>query len=87
MTEYYDIILYPLVSEKAVNMIEAENKITFIVNPKSTKAEIKQALETAYKIKVDSVNVLNDTKGHKRAIVKLNKQFKASDLSNKLGMV
>ena len=85
--EYYNIIFHPLISEKAVSLIETENKIVFIVNPKSTKIEIKKAVEEAYKVKVDSVNVLTDMKGQKRAIVKLNKQFKASELSSKLGMV
>lgn len=85
--EHYNVIFYPLISEKAVSMIETENKIVFIVNPKSTKTEIKKAVEDAYKVKVDSINVVNDTKGQKKAIVKLNKQFKASDLSSKLGMV
>jgi len=85
--QYYDIIYHPLISEKAVNMIEAENKIIFIVNRKATKSEIKKAVEDAYKVKVVNVNVLIDSKGQKRAIVKLNKQFKATDLSSKLGMV
>lgn len=85
--EYYDVIYYPLISEKAVNMIETENKIAFLVNKDATKLDIKKAVEDAYKVKVDSVNIILDTKGNKRAFVKLNKQFKASDLSSKLGMV
>lgn len=85
--EYYNVLIHPLISEKAVSMIETENKIVFVVNPKSTKAEVKKAVEDAYKVKVDNVNMLNDTKGQKRAIVKLNKAFKASELSSKLGMV
>jgi ribosomal protein uL23 len=85
--EYYDVIFHPLISEKAVNMIETENKIVFVVSSKATKSDVKKAVEDAYKVKVDNVNILNDTKGQKRAIVKLNKQFKASDLSSKLGMV
>jgi ribosomal protein L23 len=85
--ENYDVLLYPLISEKAVNSVETENKITFVVKKSATKQDIKRALEDAYKVKVDSINVLNDTDGKKKAIIKLNKQFKASELSNKLGMV
>lgn len=85
--ESYDVLLYPLISEKAVNAVETENKITFVVKKSATKQDIKRALEEAYKVKVDYINVLNDTDGKKKAIIKLNKQFKASDLSNKLGMV
>ena len=39
--EDLDVVLYPLVTEKAVNMIEAENKITFIVNDNTSKDKIK----------------------------------------------
>jgi ribosomal protein L23 len=85
--ENYDVLLYPLISEKAVNAVEAENKITFVVKKTATKQDIKRALEEAYKVKVDSINILNATDGRKKAIIKLNKQFKASELSNKLGMV
>ncbi|PIU22323.1 MAG: 50S ribosomal protein L23 [Candidatus Diapherotrites archaeon CG08_land_8_20_14_0_20_30_16] len=80
-------IFYPLISEKAVSMVETENKIIFIVNPKATKVQVKKAIEETYKVKVDNVNILVDAKGRKRAIVKLNKQFKASELSSKLGMI
>ena len=81
------ILLYPLISEKAVSMVEAENKIVFIVSPTASKPQIKKAVEDTYKVKVDKVNILTDTKGRKRAIIKLNKQFKASELSSKLGMI
>lgn len=85
--EYHEVILFPLITEKAVNMIEAENKLTFIVNKASNKAEIKKALEKAYAIKVDSVKVLNDRKGRKKAIVKVNKKFKADEIATKLGVI
>ena len=85
--ENYDVLLYPLISEKADNSGEVENKITFVVKKSATKQDIKRALEDAYKVKVDSISILNDNAGRKKAIIKLNKQFKASDLSNKLGMV
>ena len=82
-----EVIIHPLVTEKAVNMIEAENKITFIVNDRATKLEIKKVLEEAYGIKVVKVNVIRDMKGRKKAIVKLDKKFKASELATKLGVL
>lgn len=82
-----EVILHPLVTEKAVNMIEAENKLTFIVNDNTSKTEIKKVLEEAYGIKVVKVNVIRDMKGRKKAIVKLDKKFKASELATKLGVL
>ncbi|MCD6434341.1 MAG: 50S ribosomal protein L23, partial [Candidatus Diapherotrites archaeon] len=56
--EREDIILYPLISEKTTNMIEAENKLCFVVDDKANKAKIKEAVERAYNVKVTKVNVI-----------------------------
>ena len=85
--EKFDVLLYPLITEKAVNMIESENKLSFIVGKKATKQQIREALESAYAIKIDSVKVLNDMKGRKKAIVKVNRQFKADEIATKLGVI
>ncbi|MEW6295404.1 MAG: 50S ribosomal protein L23 [Candidatus Diapherotrites archaeon] len=83
----HEVLIHALISEKAVNMIEAENKLCFIVNQKAGKKDVKNAIESIYKVKVDKVNVLRDLKGRKKAIVKLNKEFKASDVAIKLGVL
>ncbi len=82
-----EIILFPLITEKAVGMIERENKISFVVNKLATKPEIKNAVETVHKVKVEGIKVINDTKGRKKAIVKLGKEFKAEELATKLGVI
>jgi len=81
------VILHPLVTEKCVNMIEAENKIAFIVSDKATKEVVKKTLEKAYGIKVVKVNIIRDMKGRKKAIVKLDKAYKAQDLATRLGVL
>lgn len=83
----HEVILYPLITEKAVNMIEPENKLCFVVSKKATKADVKRAVEETYAIKVDSVRVLNDLKGRKKAIVRVNKAFKADEVATKLGVI
>ena len=85
--ERHEVILFPLITEKAINMIEAENKLCFIVNKKAGKNDIKDAVEKNYKVKVDGVNVLNDRKGRKKAIVKINEKFKADEVATKLGVL
>ena len=79
-----EVILYPLVTEKAVNMIEAENKISFIVAENTDKKQIKKVIQEAYGVKVDKVNIVRDMKGRKKAIIKLKKEFKAGELATKL---
>lgn len=79
-----EVVLHPLVTEKAVNMIESENKITFIVAKTADKKLVKKVVEAAYSVKVEKVNMVRDTKGRKKAIVKLKKEYKAQDLATKL---
>ena len=55
-----DIIIAPVVSEKSYNLID-EGKYTFIVDPRSNKTEIKNAIETIFDVRVSSVNTANRT--------------------------
>ncbi len=80
-------VKYPMVTEKNMNALEQENKITFIVDKKATKKEIKEDVEREFNVKIEKINLLNDMKGRKKAIVKLKKEYKASDLATKLKMV
>lgn len=85
--ELNEVIVFPLISEKAVGSIEKENKITFIVNQKASKTDVRNAVETLYSVKVVSVNTVRDLQGRKKAIVTLDKKFKAQELATKLGVI
>ncbi|MFA5763787.1 MAG: 50S ribosomal protein L23 [archaeon] len=85
--EDLNVVYFPFVTEKAVNMIDAENKLTFIINDKKTKHDVKKVIEEAYKVKVDKINIIRDRRGRKKAIVRLAKEFKAQDLATKLGVL
>lgn len=83
----YEIILHPLITEKAVNAIETENKLCFVVDKNASKQDVRKAIEVMYAVKVDGVNILRDMKGRKKAIVKINEKFKANDIAIKLGVI
>lgn len=53
----YDVILSPVITEKATLASEA-NQVIFRVNPKATKPEIKAAIEGLFKVKVKAVNTV-----------------------------
>ncbi|NLI19455.1 MAG: 50S ribosomal protein L23 [Actinomycetales bacterium] len=53
-----DVIVAPVVSEKSYNLID-EGKYTFIVDPRSNKTEIKNAIEAIFDVKVETVNTVN----------------------------
>ncbi|MFO7952347.1 MAG: 50S ribosomal protein L23 [Bacillota bacterium] len=58
MKEARDIIIRPLISEKATDLM-VENKYTFIVDSDANKIEIKRALEEIFGVQVNSVNTAN----------------------------
>ena len=55
---YTDILLKPLVSEKANLAKETANQVAFFVHPGANKVEIQKAVEEAFGVKVTAVNVV-----------------------------
>jgi len=82
-----EVISYPLMTESASLMVERDNKLIFIVNLKAGKSDVKKAVEELYEVKVKKVNLLVTPQGEKKAFVKLNPEFKASDVAIKLGIL
>ena len=83
----WNAILYPHLAEKSMNMVEAENKLVFMVKRKATKAQIKEDIENSFGVKVASVNVEITTKGMKKAYVRLGPADSASDIASRLGIL
>ena len=54
---HYDVIVAPVVTEKATVASE-HNKVVFKVASKATKPQIKEAVEKLFDVKVKSVNTL-----------------------------
>ena len=54
----YSIVKKPHVTEKT-SLGDSTNTIAIVVNRDSNKIEIKQAVETLFKVKVDSVRTVN----------------------------
>ncbi|WP_431709860.1 50S ribosomal protein L23 [Glutamicibacter uratoxydans] len=61
----HDVVIAPVVSEKSYGLID-EGKYTFLVDPRSNKSEIKNAVEAIFNVKVDSVNTINRPGKRKR---------------------
>ena len=50
------ILIKPLITEKATKLADKRNTYVFVVNKDSNKIEIKNAIEKLYNVSVDSVN-------------------------------
>jgi large subunit ribosomal protein L23 len=59
MNNYRDIIKAPIVTEKSAKLAQESNTITFSVDVKANKTEIKQAIEKIFNVKVEKVNIIN----------------------------
>ncbi len=85
--EAYKTIKHPLATEKAVRMMEVENKLVLIVDRKATKNDIKKAVEELFSVKVLKVSTLNTPDNRKKAYILLSPETPAIDVATKLGLM
>ena len=83
--DLYKIVYHPFVTEKSMNQMEQNNALEFIVNRKSSKPEIKQAVEQLFDVKVKTVNTKIQKDG-KHAIITFTPDFKAEDIGMRIGI-
>jgi len=79
------VLEHPLVTEKAMNEMDFENKIQFIVHIDATKPEISEAVETQYDVTVDSINTQITPKGTKKATLTLSEDDDATEVASRIG--
>jgi len=53
-----DVLIKPILSEKANKLTEKQNRYAFVVDRKANKLEIKKAIEQFYGVQVNDVNTL-----------------------------
>ena len=58
MRDPHDIIIRPIVTEASMDIM-ADKKYTFVVDKRSNKTEIKNAVEKIFGVKVANVNTMN----------------------------
>jgi large subunit ribosomal protein L23 len=81
------VLKYPLATEKAISMIDRQNVITYIVDHRASKIEIKKEFESTFGVKVQNVRSVNMPVNTKKAYIKIAKGFKATDVAGKLKLV
>jgi large subunit ribosomal protein L23Ae len=67
--------------------IEENNTLTFIVDARANKQQIKHAVRALYQVKTVKVNTLIRPDGLKKAYVRLAAKHDALDIANKIGIV
>ena len=56
--KYYDVIIRPLVTEKTNLQKEMYNQVSFEVDRRANRIEIKRAVEEGFKVRVASVRTM-----------------------------
>jgi len=59
MKSAYQIIHKPIITEKGLGVKETQGTLVFHVASKATKTEIKEGVQTIFKVKVDTVRTAN----------------------------
>jgi large subunit ribosomal protein L23 len=85
--DVYKIVEYPMSTEKAIRLMESENKLVFTVAMQARKPEIKAAIEKMFNVKVEKVTTHITPKGQKRAYVRLAPENPALDIATDLGLM
>ncbi|QKY19622.1 50S ribosomal protein L23 [Halolamina sp. CBA1230] len=80
------IIEHPLVTEKAMDQMDFDNTLQFIVNVDADKPTIQEEIESRYDVTVDSLNTMVTPQGKKKAIVRLSEEDDAQEIASRIGV-
>ena len=80
------IIQYPLVTEKAMNEMDFDNKLQFVVDIDAAKPDVAAAVSERYDVTVVSVNTQVTPKGNKKATVRLSDDDEAQEVASRIGV-
>ena len=59
MTDTRKVLIRPLITEKSTKMKETNNSVTFAVERRANKIEIKQAIQKMFDVHVEDVRTIN----------------------------
>ena len=78
-----DVLIKPIITEKATSASELQNCYSFLVNTKANKVEIKKAVELAYGVSVNKVRTLSYGPERKTKYTKTGIQFGKTNATKK----
>ncbi|ELW48891.1 Zinc finger protein 432 [Tupaia chinensis] len=85
--DHYAIIKFTLTTESAMKKIEDNNTLVFIMDVKANKHQIRQAVKKLCDVDVAKVNTLIRPDGEEKADVRLDPDYDALDVANKIGII
>ena len=80
------VIEYPLVTEKAMDGMDFDNQIQFVVALDATKPDVRAEIEERYDFEVSNVTTQVTPDGQKKATVTLVEEGAAEDIASRIGV-
>jgi large subunit ribosomal protein L23 len=80
------VIEYPWVTEKAMNEMDFQNKLQFIVSLDADKPEIRDEIEAQYEVTIEKINTQVTMNGDKKATVTLSEDDDAQEVASRIGV-
>ena len=59
MNVNHEILFYPILTEKMLNLQETERKYAFKVNKSANKIDVKKAIQSRFDVTVEKVHIVN----------------------------
>jgi large subunit ribosomal protein L23 len=81
-----DVIHYPLMTEKAMNVMDFDNKLQFVVDTGANKPSVSEAVESQFDVTVENVNTQMTMQGEKKATVTLSDDDDAQEIASRIGV-
>ncbi len=79
-------IKHPYVTEKAVDKMDFQNKMQFVVHVDAAKPEITDAVEEQFDVTVEGVTTMVTPQGEKKATVQLSADDDAQEIASRIGV-
>jgi large subunit ribosomal protein L23 len=80
------IIEHPLVTEKAMDQMDFDNTLQFIVHVDADKPTIQDEIESRYDVTVEALNTMVTPQGKKKAVVRLAEEDDAQEIASRIGV-
>ena len=81
------VLRYPFVTEKAMMVLENQNKLQFVVDNNATKNQIKREIERSFEQEVTSVSTMMTMDGKKKAVISFANEKAAEEILSRLGIM
>ncbi len=80
------VVHHPLMTEKAMNVMDFDNKLQFIVDTDASKGEVADDVEAQFDVVVEDVNTMVTMEGTKKATVTLSEDDDAQEVASRIGV-